>query len=110
MNIETIRAIVHETGFRLTGHASVEAMKDGISPADIRYAILHGKIVEQYPAREYSAIETCLIHVILPTKTPVHVIIDVVVKLSAVVVTVYIPDRNQWLASQVRKRNKGKRK
>jgi len=110
MNIEVIRDIVYKTGFRLTGHASVEAMKDGISPKDIRYAIFHGRIIEQYIEREYVDVESCLIYALLPTKIPVHVVLDIIVKQSVVVITVYVPDRNKWTASQVRKRKKGKRK
>ena len=52
MNIEVIHDIVHKTGFRLTGHASVEAMKDGISPKDIRYwtlAFFNTLVSDVYP-------------------------------------------------------------
>lgn len=109
-DIETIRYIIHEKGFRLTGHASIEAVKDGVSPADIRYAIVQGKILEEYPEREYPGIETCLIYAKLPTKIPVHVVIDVVEEKSVVVVTAYVPDRKRWIASQRRQAGKGKRK
>lgn len=95
MDIEVIRCIVQEKGYRLTTHASIEATKDGISPADIRYVIFHGKIIEEYPERDDSDIETCLIYATLPTKIPVHIVVDLVVEQSVVVVTVYIPDRGQ---------------
>ncbi len=58
MNLEIIQRIVQEKGYRITAHASIEAMKDGISPVDIRYAIFHGKIIEEYPERDYPEIET----------------------------------------------------
>lgn len=32
VDIEIIRHLVSEKGYRITGHASVEAVKDGISP------------------------------------------------------------------------------
>lgn len=103
MNIQTIRHIVQEEGYRLTTHASIEAMKDSISPADIRYAIFHGKIIEHYPEREYPGIETCLIYAMLPTKVPIHIVVDLVVEQSVVVVTAYVPDRDQWIDSQIRR-------
>ena len=103
MDIQIIRHIVRQEGYRLTTHASIEAMKDGISPVDIRYAIFQGKIIEEYPEREYPGIETCLIYAMLPTKIPVHIVVDLVVEQSVVVVTAYVPDRDQWIASQVRK-------
>ena len=112
MDIELIRRIVQKSGYRLTGHASVEAMKDGIRSADIRYAIFHGQIIEKYPENEDEGIESCLIYALLPSKIPIHVVIDVMVKKSVVVVTVYVPDRSRWIASRIRKRRrkKGKRK
>ena len=109
MDIEIIRRIVQERGYRLTGHASIEATKDGISPADIRYAIFHGKIIEEYPERDYPDIETCLIYLLLPVKIPIHVVVDVIVEESVVVVTVYVPDRDQWIAWQMRKWKKGRK-
>jgi hypothetical protein len=110
MDIEIIRRIVQEKGYRITGHASVETMKDGVSPADIRYAIFHGKIIEEYPERDYPDIETCLIYAKLPVKIPLHVVVDIIVQEAVVVVTVYVPDREQWIASKVRKQKKGKQK
>jgi len=61
LDIELIRQLVTEKGYRITGHASVEAVKDGISPADIRYVIFNGKIIEEYPERDYPDVQTCLI-------------------------------------------------
>ena len=104
LDIELIRQLVTEKGYRITGHASVEAVKDGISPADIRYVIFNGKIIEEYPERDYPDIQTCLIYAKLSTNVPVHVVVDVVVEQSVVVVTAYVPDRKQWIASQKRKR------
>ena len=110
VDIETVRRLVSEKGYRITGHASVEAVKDGISPADIRYVIFNGEIIEEYSERDYLDIQTCLIYAKLSTNVPVHVVIDVVVEQSVVVVTTYVPDRKRWIASQKRKRKKGKRK
>lgn len=107
MDIEVIRAIVQEKGYRITGHASAEATKDGISPADIRHAIFHGKIIETYSYREPIDIQRCLIHAILPEHIPLHVIVEVIVTASVVVITAYVPDKRQWVASQKRKRDKG---
>jgi hypothetical protein len=105
VDIETIRHLVSEKGYCITGHASVEAVKDGISPSDIRYVILNGKIIEEYPERDYPGIQTCLIYAKLSSIVPVHVVVDVVVEQSVVVVTAYVPDPKRWIASQRRKRN-----
>ncbi|GAB4435389.1 MAG: DUF4258 domain-containing protein [Anaerolineae bacterium] len=110
MDLDLIQQLVQQRGYRLTAHASIEATKDGISPADIRYVIFHGKIIEEYPEREYSDLETCLIYGVLPDKIPLHVVIDVVHQEAVVVVTAYIPDRDKWLASQARRHKRGKKK
>jgi hypothetical protein len=108
VDIKTIRLIVLERGFRLTGHASIEAEKDGIDPSDIHYAILHGEIIEEYPEREHEFVETYLIYSELPSTIPIHVVVDVIRVQNVVVVTVYVPDRRKWIASQKRRRKKGR--
>ena len=111
MKIEIIRDIVRKNGYHLTTHAYLEALKDGISAENIEYAIFHGKIIELYVEREYEGIESCLIYARLTTNIPVHVVIDLIASESVVVVTVYVPDRGQWIASRVRKkRRKGRKK
>jgi hypothetical protein len=110
MDIETIRRIVAQSGYRLTAHASIEATKDGISPADIRYVLLQGKIIEQYPERNYRDIESCLVYAKLPSRLDVHIVVDVIATRAVVVVTAYVPDRDQWVASQKRKRPSGKKR
>ena len=109
-DIEIIRQLVLEKGYRITGHASVEAVKDGISPADIRYAIFNGQIVEEYPERGLPGIKTYLIYATLTANIPVHIVVDIILEQSVVVVTAYVPDRKQWIASQRRRPRKGKRK
>lgn len=76
----------------------------------IRFAILHGKIIEEYPERGYPGIETCLMYATLSTNMPVHLVVDVVEEEAVVVVTVYVPDRDQWIASQIRRQKWGKRR
>jgi len=68
----------------------------------------YGKIIEEYPERQYPGIETCLIggpslQGTLPTRVPIHIVVDLVVEKSVVVVTAYVPDRDQWTAAQIRK-------
>ena len=110
MHLEVIRAIVREKGYRITGHASFEATKDGISPADIRYAILQGKIIEEYTYPEQVGVERCLIQATLPERIPLHVVVELIVMASVVVITAYVPDRRKWIAFQKRKRDKGQKR
>ncbi|MCL4870279.1 MAG: DUF4258 domain-containing protein [Anaerolineae bacterium] len=78
-----------------------------MSPADIRYAIFHGKIIESYRYPEQPEIDRCLIQASLPTHLPLHVVIELIIKTSVVVVTAYIPDRRKWVSFQKRKHNRG---
>jgi hypothetical protein len=77
----------------------IEAVKDGLSPRDIKNIILTGKIIESYPERERH-----LIYGVLPNDIPVHVVVDYSDNEQIVAVTAYIPDEKEWIAFQKRKR------
>lgn len=76
----------------------VEAVKDGLSPRDIKDIILTGKIIESYPERERH-----LIYGVLPNDMPVHVVIDYSDNELIVAVTTYIPNEEEGIAFQKRK-------
>ena len=99
MVIEQIQEKVKLGQWRISKHAMVEAVKDGLSPRDVKDIILTGKIIESYPERE-----RYLIHGILSNDTPVHVVIDYSDSELIVAVTAYIPDKREWIASKKRKR------
>ena len=77
----------------------VEAVKDGLSPRDIKNVILTGKIIESYPERERH-----LIYGVLSNDMSVHVVIDYSDNELIVAVTTYIPNEREWIAFQKRKR------
>lgn len=99
MNLEQIREKVRLGQWRISKHAMVEAVKDGLSPRDIKVIILTGKIIESYPERERH-----LIYGVLPNDMPVHVVIDYSDNELIVAVTTYIPNEEEWIAFQKRKR------
>ncbi len=99
MNLEQIRGKVRLGQWRISKHAMVEAVKDGLSPRDIKDIILSGKIIESYLARERH-----LIYGVLPNGIPVHVVIDYSDNEQIVAVTTYIPNEDEWIAFKKRKR------
>ena len=93
MDLETIRADVRETrrSLLITAHAQIEAFKDGLLLADLRYTFEQGVVIETYPEEArlllYSQNENGTL--------PVHMIIEDAAS-EVVIVTAYIPDSQQW--------------
>lgn len=98
MTIDEIRAKIRAGRFSITDHALTESFKDGLTVADILYALDHGKIIEEYPHRK-----RCLIYGKSSSKIPIHIVIDYSWEEELDIVTVYIPDPRQWINYQKRK-------
>lgn len=103
MDIEKIRERIRNKPLRITAHASIEATKDGLSPYDIKFVIQNGKIIEDYPNREYPEAKRCLIYAMMPGQIPVHVLVDYSDPYETVIVTAYIPESDKWINFQIRK-------
>ncbi len=101
MEIAAIRACIRRGNFFVTDHALTEGFKDEISVADMLIVIETGKIIERYPARQ-----RCLIFGYSAAAIPVHVVVDFGAGRSVDIVTTYIPQRDQWIKGQVRKKRK----
>lgn len=93
MDLEIIRADVREgrRSLRITTHAQIEAFKDGLLLADLRYTFEQGVVIETYPEEArlllYSQSQNGTL--------PVHVLIEDAAR-EIVIVTAYIPDQRQW--------------
>jgi hypothetical protein len=101
MEIDGIRAFIQKGNFYVTDHALTEGFKDGISVADMLHVIQTGKIIERYIDRG-----RCLIYGRNADEIPVHVVVDFSAGRSVDIVTTYIPQRDQWTRSQIRKKRK----
>lgn len=101
MEIEAIRRLVRAGAFSVTDHAITEGFKDGILVADMVHVLETGKIIEQYPDRQ-----RCLVFGRTRDGIPIHVVIDFRARDTVDIITTYIPQRDQWLRSQVRKKRK----
>jgi hypothetical protein len=101
MEIDAIRAAIQKGRFFVTDHALTEGFKDGISVADMLDVIRTGAIIERYPERH-----RCLIYGCNADAIPIHVVVDFRAKKFVDIVTTYIPQRDQWIRSQVRKKRR----
>ena len=105
--LRTIRAKTRAEEISIVTHALVEAGKDGIMPEDIEAVLSSGKIIEEYPERY-----RCLVYGTIENNIPVHVLCEYYDYLldsraDIVVVTVYVPDPDEWIAGQIRKPTPG---
>ncbi|HHT9125658.1 MAG TPA: DUF4258 domain-containing protein [Candidatus Brocadiia bacterium] len=83
----------------MTDHAFLKAFKEGVSINDILHTILNGEIIENYPDRS-----RCLIYCLLPSYVPLHVVVGYEWGEEIDIVTVYIPDKRQWIKGRIRKK------
>ena len=101
-DIERLRADVSagRKQLRITTHAQVEAAKDGLLLADLRHIFENGRVIETYP-EDYRV----LLYAITPTDNlPGHIVVEDTPE-AGVIITAYVPDRNQWIAN-VRRRSR----
>jgi hypothetical protein len=86
-------------------HALTEALKDGLTVAELRAAVLIGEAVEDYGSR------VLLLAFTTPERIPYHVVVEYVPgDVVATVVTTYIPDTAHWEPPDWKRRKKGRRK
>lgn len=88
---------------RITTHAQIEAFKDGLLLADLRYVFDNGETVEIYPQEKRGLLFARPPEVNLP----VHIVVEDT-PTEGVIITAYVPDRRLWMADKRRKKG-GKR-
>ena len=86
--------------FRLTRHAIVEGMKDGILPHDLAAVMASGEVIEDYrPDR----LECLMLGYTASDNLPVHVAVNFERWISVRAKTCYIPQTDQWINDRIRK-------
>lgn len=104
-NIDLVRDYIETERYEFYRHALTESKKDGVEPEDVVYALLTGKVIEEYPERE-----RLLVYGEMTNHLPLHVVCDLSDEEVMYIVTVYIPSREEWIRFQVRKREVRKKK
>ena len=101
MDITRVRALIRRRQYKTSHHAEVEREAEAITIADIKAAILNGKLLEDYPddARGHS----CLVSGIAKDGRPLHVVLTILSSIEQVlIITVYIPTQPKWLDPHTR--------
>ena len=100
--LEAIREQFRRGSYAVSDHAITEARKDGIAPRTVwllEWVAIHGKVIEEYPARE-----RILVYAEEPDNLlPVHIVIDYSFLEEPAIVTAYIPDSRYWIKDHIRK-------
>ncbi|MBW1700225.1 MAG: DUF4258 domain-containing protein [Deltaproteobacteria bacterium] len=91
--IEKIKKQVRAGSYRFTIHAFERCVERGISPEQVKSAILSGEIIEDYPNDKYGP--SCLIHGVTREQNILHVQCSIE---PVWIVTVYDPTLNpeEW--------------
>ena len=97
--IKQIKKLIQGDKYFFYTHCLIEAKKDGISPEDILYCLLTGKIIESYPERK-----RLLVYGVVNHSIRLHAVVDLSQDDVLIIVTCYIPDEKIWLRDQKRKR------
>jgi hypothetical protein len=97
MNTEEL--LTRYNSLRVTEHALREAHKEGLYGKDIVYAIFNGEIIERYFDRE----RVLIMGPATDEDLPLHVVCDYGDRDEIVVVTVYIPNRKNWVTDMHRR-------
>ncbi len=60
--VEAIREQFRNGEYAVSGHAIVEARKDGIEPhtiAKLEWVAIYGKVIEEYPEKDVCSMRNC---------------------------------------------------
>lgn len=99
MDINIIRSKIQKEEYELTLHAIKRRIKRKISTEDIEHAILNGEIIEEYP--EDRPFQSCLIAGVTKKNQPIHIVCAIAALVK--IITVYIPEENEWINYKRRK-------
>lgn len=103
MDIDKFRADVAagKRPLRITTHAQIEATKDGLLLADLKYVFEKGRVIEEYPERK----RMLLCAKPPEANLPIHIVVEDS-ETEGVIVTAYIPATSLWFGGVRRKRER----
>jgi hypothetical protein len=105
IDIHLLRSLFDQGRFAVSSHTVPHRRKEGFSIADIRNAVLKGRIIEEYPERE-----RCLVwgRVVTPDggTLDLHVVCEVLSPEWAYVVTAYVPNLTEWDSPPLRRKKR----
>ena len=106
MDLNQIKSCVIKSNFRLTLHAEFERDADQITLAEIKEAFFspHAKIIEDYPNDPRG--QSCLVLGFTKEGKPIHAVCGMGDSDTLVIITVYRPDPEGWIKSELRREKK----
>ena len=93
--IGAIRRKVAAGVYEFSRHATRRSIQRGVAPEEIEQAIAGGEIIEDYPDDYYGP--SCLILGYTGSRRPLHVHCTYATRPRVKIITVYQPDRSEWL-------------
>ena len=93
MNVAIIKQMCALHKIRWTDHVIERMLKRGVSREDIKYTLMYGEIIEEYP--EDYPFPSCLVFGIMCNNTPLHVVCGIG-NDELWIITVYFPDLLKW--------------
>ena len=102
MEIEDIVRALRSDRVRITDHADLEALADGLSFEEIAHSVVHGEMLEDYP--DDKPYPSCLIYGDTSSGDPVHSVWAYNQDSAfAVLITTYRPDPDRWIEWRTRR-------
>ena len=96
-----IRSKVAQGLFEFSKHAVDQSMVRHISVQDVREALAHGKVIEDYPDDKYGP--SCLILGFTTDQRPLHIQCSYPSRSFLKIVTLYEPETEQWIDFEIRR-------
>lgn len=90
--------LAYREKLRVSDHALREAHKESLRARDVFYAIFNGDVLEHYADRQ----RVLIVGPVADSDLKLHVVCDYSDPDELVAVTVYIPDRPNWVNDIVR--------
>ncbi|MBI4551309.1 MAG: DUF4258 domain-containing protein [Candidatus Latescibacteria bacterium] len=99
--INQLREKIKQNQFEFSQHAVDQSILRHISVQDLRTAIEHGEIIEDYPHDKYGP--SCLILGFTRRKRPLHIQCSYPSRPIVKIITLYEPDPERWIDFKVRR-------
>ena len=93
--IEQIRAKVRAGQFEFSKHAVDQTILRSVSVKEVREAIAHGEIIEDYPGDKYGP--SCLILGFTQAGRPLHIQCSYPSRSLVKIITLYEPNPKRWI-------------
>ena len=98
--IANLRQQLRQGKFEFSRHAFKRAIERNISDEEIIQASEELQVVEEYPEDKYAS--SCLLLGFTQTGRPLHIQASFADSESALIITLYEPDKNEWLQHKQR--------